>query len=1314
MEYFENKYGKPLPMSTALLQIGRAAMYDKRFKDAIKYFDLTRQEIASDINEGSSILLSELQYFKGQCLATFSDQREKAIFTFLEGTLENPASTALQLRAAMKYLNNYNARSVLKWCKKRSWSTSISTSELKESDLVAFWVFEGGLLYLAELIDEAIMHFEKAIKKFKQNESAVFEFQYHLTRINWESLNNVTSRVTLPLKAIFKLEDEHIEGLKWDYVLLIVKITLNDYNWTQAYDLLEELERCNEIIPSGYDELILLMTDVYIANHKYSKATRTLEIVREDIGVEEKRLIRQAQILIESQSEFIEGKRLLTLAKEKPKGVTPFVEHLIKSRTDDTNALLFVAIYELIDDSSTDLAKVKDLLDKIKKKELEPNHSTKGPDKYPEIGIHLLEGEIHLYEQNVGQAAEAFSQVGRYYKWAGNKEQATIYFDQVLELDEKHTITRWYYADLLLSRSFTKEPPYCDEYILEEAYENWYGGELQAIAKSADYWVYSTASIIHEYRFLFALENAREEYWQALLYSERAAVWHSQQAYPLVHLAKNFCQLGLMKNGLMITNQYAPESTDLYVNEQMAMVYLNNYRWDLAQPLLDQLEEINTSNSYENWRGYQTFRQGELEKALEFFNTYIEKYPQDMWAIEMKLHCCFRMGQWKEAQTVARQILERQDQAGYHKDFSSFAWAHIVLGEFKSALDVEKDAARTYGDTTPPSLNEAIVLLVNRNYEAAQKHFKVFLKLTKDRNLAESITYSKDVLEQFVKALDELYSIEGEFRTSIADVLKGWIKRFENTFKEIPQTDLSQWSTKEEAQQALLLEACLTEIDTELKLHRFEPKTTPWTALHAAKARLLGEAQHYQESLAIYGSLYGSPSFPEAHRALKSKGRAWYLERFQAQEYEESSALIKLLQDFPIGDIKAKLTDKFYRCFTLCRLGSVKEAADIFTLAIEQSWDYDPSFIVEELRRILSESKDSRLIGDLEELLKTIAPTTSKSVESLTSAFQEFKEEYWSAKLNSLSTSKFTSSEVADYPSTVPTKAATPTGLGKLDPIIEGIEVECHTEDDMNVFTGNITSKLKQKYKLSYGLKLPSIRFQYKWEIPYGTFRMFGNTQLLGSGQLEIANGNKEHELFEALCIIIDKHLTQFHSLEDTLQLLNNEEEALAGLLQNLLAEADAVMQFHLLLKTLLSEQIPIFPINRLLETFLICMQQDGASNDCLAEMRQQCLPAIADRIKGLRSLRLPRAIEQNLMECVIPNGKRKTLVIPKKTYRTIRKSLSTLIAKSGNNQDVFLLVSDPRYRGFVRKVVAKDWPEIPVVAVQELAQTNQQTYETA
>jgi tetratricopeptide (TPR) repeat protein len=168
-------------------------------------------------------------------------------------------------------------------------------------------------------------------------------------------------------------------------------------------------------------------------------------------------------------------------------------------------------------------------------------------------------------------------------------------------------------------------------------------------------------------------------------------------------------------------------------------------------------------------------------------------------------------------------------------------------------------------------------------------------------------------------------------------------------------------------------------------------------------------------------------------------------------------------------------------------------------------------------------------------------------------------------------------------------------------------------------------------------------------------------------------------------------------SLETEFLLQNKPSEAAASISQSI-EKRDALAH---VLRGLVSERVPITAFNQICEVFLKLSSNETSLVNIVEELRS--LPPIRHTLPGNNHqytfYRLGQHLEAellaNLTEDVQP-----LLVLQPEEFQVI---LDVVRDKIPSQQNVALLVSKTRLRPLVRKLIERQYPDMPVLSVQEL-----------
>jgi Flp pilus assembly protein TadD len=289
--------------------------------------------------------------------------------------------------------------------------------------------------------------------------------------------------------------------------------------------------------------------------------------------------------------------------------------------------------------------------------------------------------------------ANLFFEAGKYYSWNGESQIAVDLLRKARALDPKNHMVLFYLADNLRVLSYSPKPPY---YISEQAvYETrdvW--NEALGLIGSVDAdnaWVYVARANICRQVALLGRENDKEQYWQAILFVERALLLNDHPGW-WVTLSDSYNGVALYANMLRIAAKTVKETPDdLVALEGRATVLVNTGQLEPARDTIKKLLEHkatdqNLKSVYQSWEAVVDYYLTNYEEALSNVTPRLEQAPDDLWAKDLRLSIYLGMGNHESALQDAQWIWDRREDSTYRSEAGEFARAAFWLGKFDETL----------------------------------------------------------------------------------------------------------------------------------------------------------------------------------------------------------------------------------------------------------------------------------------------------------------------------------------------------------------------------------------------------------------------------------------------------------------------------------------------------------------------------------------------------------------------------------------------------------------------------------------------------
>ncbi len=515
-------------------------------------------------------------------------------------------------------------------------------------------------------------------------------------------------------------------------------------------------------------------------------------------------LFLKIRILIESQAGMDKAISLLTdedygylhLHSDKTE-IMQQVNKAIANKPDRGNTYFFAAFIGNITDY--DKATVNLWVQKAEQLGLE-NKNT-----YNNTGVYLLKASIAQKQKDSKVAASNYLEAGKQFYWDASYSEAAKYFKRATETDAALRDAFRYYADTLFILSYVNYPPFADEAKLQEAFAAWHQCSETSVVNDDDAWHYIIIARIHESRYSFSSVNFYNDYWNALLYAERALIHSEKNVSFLTYLGRYFRLLGMEQNaGIVLEKAMALSSGgDTNLQEEMIIVQLNAGEFDKALEWLIAITDKNIREErkqpahYKSWEAYIYFyRDKDYTKALGLFSEVLIESPGEIFALQMKMLSFWYSGDLAGAASAAAEILSMDNSRQYPREAFAFAWAFLIAGEAVTGIS-RMEAFQTGAG---PGGNQAYTLsqfyLYAGEMEKAEEAFTFFI------TCSTSIKILNEFLEGIVKMLFFLQQNgkgAGISPAAFESTCELWLKKITekiNQLKNIPVTAAAEIQSK--------------------------------------------------------------------------------------------------------------------------------------------------------------------------------------------------------------------------------------------------------------------------------------------------------------------------------------------------------------------------------------------------------------------------------------------------------------------------------------------------------------------------------------
>lgn len=849
--------------------------------DAQGKYEKAIENFRAAINQPAGI--SDLKYDEiaialGNALLKHGAHAE-AMKTFLDAAVQTNAQASEYFEVLLNEVSDeFNASdlsAISEWLNE-IWKPRLESFVLSEEMKIALDICRAKIYSLQDQMQEAALLLKEILQKFPHNSRACrglaeIYFQQQHYPLAEEYFHNA-------LSAVEKNSLQHV-----DISMALVRTFIADSKFEQAKNSLEELQPfvtdelktsisylkakslfglklyadanmlLDELIQQ-YPKNILYQIDRIvnqIALHDYAKALTFIDQAFQIDPVNDELLFLKIECLIEGGLGIQEGVRLFSgssFSYLKMKGnqeCEQKINTIRAQRPDDENANIFITFIQLLIDGESD--QVNELVAKIQEVTQSSNN------EYPKLGLFILKAEMSEKSGKMIDAASNYLEAGKCYYWMGDFSTAENYFRKVLSLNPEFTEAYYYLADTLYLLSQLTLPPYNDIRKINEALEILNQAPDKIVHDKNTAWFYIVIARIHELMYKFAEENSLDEYWKAVLYTERALIHDPTNTSYWYNLARYYRNLEVEENSRFVFDKEARNNEENAVFKEEHMMLLID-AGDFAEPEM-YLQELEHGSADKNnattflwyhkaWKGFIMFHQdiANLPHCLQLFDEVLRENDTELFAHMMKMFCHWQLQENEQAILEANKI-RSFNVSDYPKENFVFSWAAFIAGFVEEAIQIMQQFVERNGLTRSASFSLLQFYILDGQEAKAETYFEHFIQFVDN----------KKVVLELMRSLDQLHhhsqqSNYENVRLVVEQNIATWKVRLEDKLKHIltKPTDLIQ------------------ELKNKQLEFQFKEGSIPDIAIKAGIARLIRE-NDVVASNKIYSSLRKFQSeFPEA------------------------------------------------------------------------------------------------------------------------------------------------------------------------------------------------------------------------------------------------------------------------------------------------------------------------------------------------------------------------------------------------------------------------------------------------------------------
>lgn len=945
---------------------------------------------------------------------------------------------------------------------------------------------------------------------------------------------------------------------------------------------------------------------------------------------------------------------------------------------------------------------------------------------YPSLGLQLLKGEIAEEEDKKEEAGVNYLEAAKFNYWQSNYREASKYFEKAIKLNPKLNSGYYYLADTLLLLSYQPEPPYNKQELIESSFKILDKSPEKIVKTKDEAWHYIVAARVHEINFKFRKENFYEEYWQSILFVERALIHNSRDSTFWNYLGQYHRLFGLEVNSkeAFVKAESLSENNDL-LKEELIILQIN--MGDYEQPIAYLLEmkekgkvgSIDYQYYHKSWEGFILFHQGSnYKEAISLFDAVIKEVSTLLFARHMKMICHWHSHELDKAKKEAAAIIDLDRKYSYLKENSTFSWAYFISGQPEKAISMVENYC-LIGGIPRDAFSLSQFYLVTGKIEMAEDIFAEFIKQA----------YNKRLLNEFLQNLNTLtFQVDSdkfEYEISVNEL----------------RSRIEDWKTNIQKQLACALEVPLTlegELKKELNEKGYKKGSIAYIALQAGLGGLcrdqkkLPEAYRIYQSLTIYNNL-----FPEAQIALEQIENEVFSKAISDIKNSADTDAIHYLNDFeitsPVNGTKKMmlLALAFFKTHEKEKsLKYIKDAVWLMknNIEIQQS-------VFEEITVNAYSAKETWEFGSFlkTSIQKLKLPEARELMESMI-------ENFWNVL----------SSKGGDlYP--------------VVTPIVVEISHDLVTSEEVSAkdwyVLDTLIPSMRERVHLKFGVKPSGVRIRYnEGDMEAGTyiFMLDEVPLILGKvypGKLFVTDNEKNLEILSITGETGKIPLSGKHSLwvdakyKETLKnnhisfwkdpfdylighleafLISNLETFIdtqfcddylnnyiyenngkdleeTGMAKSISHDSTLLLLFKQVLQGLAREHVPIKNNSQVIRSFMAAIDKHTEANELIQHIRMDLLIELPVNTSNLQAFILPSETEKNIRkELMTEQGKTFLAMLPENCQEALAE-IREIVQTGQDLQSLMLLTNDTQLRVHLRKLMELEFPNILVAAKEEI-----------
>jgi tetratricopeptide (TPR) repeat protein len=933
----------------------------------------------------------------------------------------------------------------------------------------------------------------------------------------------------------------------------------------------------------------------------------------------------------------------------------------------------------------------------------------RGSVQYPEVEAYTLQGRLLRKLRKKSEAAIAYFEAGRRSGWNLDYTQAVEHLRQARKLDPTYQPVCWYLADDLRLLSVSTQNQRKKDALVRESLKVWEEGAALGEIIQDDSWALFTRALINELHPLRRSSPPEEGIlfdWEAVFFTERNLLFSDDQAYQWTYLARFYRSLNLNANNLyVIDHAFKLDPNEISIREEKIIRTTNRGDFQAAEELLKPLLEDESYTDI-NWArsiyGYILSRLGKYEEALKS-----SKYNLDEgWVKFYRILCFMKLRQYSAAKEICEEIWQNREKDD-RDSLASYSIAGLHLALLDAGYQNILDKAIEYARSTQNNPSDPFVPCTYLGYallakgedlrEARQVLEESISKATNKRELNDSINDDIPIFQELMRSLPH-GSQAVEILEDICHKMQAQVKVIEKS-TPTPEEELSQ-------QLELLDSSNHPGMPAELV-------TNARLGVLASLARLNLNASRWIEAAQLYQTLLARADLiPEARLGLQKslQGMQQSAETHLKQgDYQLAVPLMKLQADFAqslgneqeLPDIHCQLSYAYLALAETQPESSLPKAADHLRQAAQHLSAQDRADAWTAVSECLRKSlKDVADYWRIDQSLGLLLIETSPEDAQLQAGLQELRQslDEYLGDIYQLG------NPYEGYP--LVNRLAIELGSDLLPP-------GSSREWDLMRWI----SLTRWYFINEFGLEIPGVHIRLESEtLAPDEYRiLLDGQQVTRHHRIDQASG--ELVISSALQVAVEYNLERFMGIQAASQLLQewqriNPTNFLAA--SRLLQDSASLLVFQQVMQELVGERIPANKPDIILPAMMEIPLANLPLPEIVARLRMALQPHLPGNTRQARRLALPAEMESELISYLQSQDRQDYLVLPNLErdrfiagMRSLLEPLAEPGTSAGEDSSLpappVLVCQDARLRPLLRRMIAADLPDVPVLSVQEV-----------